>query len=207
MGIEMDKRKYKIILIEKLLGSIPKDLKVFTRYVQAKYYGKEEDLMDADPEQLDEQEMQMQIEQKLAPEGQGETGFYTDADGVYLMDYHIKGFLKEAGNVLKDILKIKNLRSKIDNYVFVFPRYIWLKEKPDGRLERSLRANTPQGPRVSLISSDFIDPVEFEIEIALLPHKELNWKVIETLLDYGKLKGLGQWRNGGYGRFTWERVK
>jgi hypothetical protein len=83
-----------------------------------------------------------------------------------------------------------------------------LKEKPDGRLERPLRANTPQGPRVSLVSSDYVDAgVEFEITITLLPHKELKWKIVEQLLDYGKLKGLGQWRNGGWGRFEWEKVK
>jgi len=204
---EFESRRYKIILLEKLLGSLPKNKELFRKYVQEKYYGNSEDLTDEDPEQLDEQEMQQQIEQKMTPDGDNETGFFSDPDGIYLKAYQIKGFLKEAGNVLKQALKIKNLKSKIDNYVFVEPDWIWLKEHPDGALQRPLRAMTPQGPRVSLVSSDYIDPMSFEIKITLLPHKELNFKVIEALLDYGKFKGLGQWRNAGYGRFKWERVK
>lgn len=26
-------------------------------------------------------------------------------------------------------------------------------------------------------------------------------------VPYGSLKGLGQWRNGGWGRFVWERME
>jgi hypothetical protein len=28
--------------------------------------------------------------------------------------------------------------------------------------------------------------------------------VVREWLDYGKLRGLGQWRNSGKGRFSWE---
>jgi len=200
----MEQRKYKIKLTEPLLGTIPKDQQIFSRYVQSKYYGDDMD----DPDITDEKDMQRQQEISAVPSGEGETGFFTDADGIYIMGHHVKGFLKEAGNVLKDVVKVKALRSKIDNFLFVEPRYIYLKEKPDGRLERPLRANTPQGPRVSLVSSDYVDAgVEFEITITLLPHKELKWKIVEQLLDYGKLKGLGQWRNGGRKALSTERVK
>ena len=37
----MEQRKYKIKLTEPLLGSIPKDQQIFSRYVQSKYYGVE----------------------------------------------------------------------------------------------------------------------------------------------------------------------
>ena len=31
--------------------------------------------------------------------------------------------------------------------------------------------------------------------------------IVETALEYGRYCGLGQWRNGGYGRFTWKRIE
>ncbi len=196
----MQELKYRITLIEKMLGTVPKSKEVFSRYIASERTGPEE--------------------MANVPEGEesGYTGFFTKPDGVYLYDYHIKGFLKEAGNVLKETAgkedaktgkptAIKNLKSKLDNYVFVFPREIYLKENPDGVLERPLRAMTMQGPRVSLAKSDYVDAgLSFEILIKLLPHKEINREVIEKLLDYGQLKGLGQWRNGSWGRFEWERV-
>ena len=32
-------------------------------------------------------------------------------------------------------------------------------------------------------------------------------EAVETALEYGRYCGLGQWRNGGYGRFTWKRIE
>jgi hypothetical protein len=29
---------------------------------------------------------------------------------------------------------------------------------------------------------------------------------IRDCLDYGALKGMGQWRSGGWGRFSWEQI-
>lgn len=29
---------------------------------------------------------------------------------------------------------------------------------------------------------------------------------VREWLDYGMLRGLGQWRNSGKGRFTWEEI-
>ena len=185
----MEELKYRITLIEKMLGTIPKNKEVFSRYIATERTG---------PEEISN-----------VPEGEesGYTGFFTKPDGIYLYDYHIKGFLKEAGNVLKEAVKIKNLKSKMHNYVFVFPREIYLKNKPDGVLERPLRAMTMQGPRVSLAKSDYVDAgLSVEITIKLLPHKEISREVIEKLLDYGQLKGLGQWRNGSWGRFEWEKM-
>jgi len=196
-------RAYKIILVEKLLGTIPKNKELFTKWVLDKYYNGD----DVDPEIQEEYDMNKEIEESLAPEGEGETGFFTDSDGIYIMDYHVRGFLKNAGNVLKDILGIRNLRSKIENYVFVLPRHIFLKKKPDGRLQRPLRGQTPRGVRVTLVSSDYVNEgTSFNIVIEKFRHREITWNVIESLLDYGSRQGLCQWRTGGYGRFKWERI-
>lgn len=186
----MIKANYQITLTEKMLGTVPKNPEVFSRYIQTERTGEDEIAN--------------------VPEGQesGYTGFYTDENGIYLYDYHIKGFLKEAGNVLKDQAKITALKSKLDNYLFIFPRKIYLKSKPDGVLERPLRAMTMQGPRVSLAKSDYVEAgTTFEVEIVILPNKwNIDLALVESLMDYGALKGLGQWRNASFGRFCWERL-
>lgn len=71
-----------------------------------------------------------------------------------------------------------------------------------------------QGPRVSVSASEIIRPGwEIEFTLALIANEKtaksvaLTWNVIEEALNYGSFKGLGQWRNGQNGRFTWEQVK
>ncbi len=184
----MEKKSYTIQLITEMLGTVTKDPEVYKTYIESKK-----------PEGVTEDEYLTveKIEEK------GWTGFHADDKGLFIYEYMIKGFLKAAGNVLKESLKIKALRSKIDDYVFISPRRIYLgKERPDGYIERPLRAMTMQGPRVTLARSDKINEgQEIEFTITLLPHKEINWKVIDKLLAHGELMGLGQFRNGGYGRF------
>lgn len=178
----------KIKLVTEMLGTVPKDKEVYSTFIATK-----------NPKGIDNEEVQSieEIEEK------GWTGFHSDENGIFVYDYFIKGFLKNAGNVLKDELKIKNLRAKIGDYVFVFPRKIYIGKSVNGSLERPLRAQTMQGPRVTLARSDYINAgTEIEFAIRLLQHKEITWDVIHELLKYGELQGLGQFRNGGYGRFV-----
>jgi hypothetical protein len=142
-----------------------------------------------------------------------------DKDQCCLMDYQFMGFMKEAGNTLKSIIEyevfskgarskkkgIKNLRSKLSQFLYIGPRIIHLGRTPDGIYERPLQTMSMKGPRTCLASSEIINPeLSFEIIIGLLPHEELSWVVIEQLLEYGQFKGLGQFRGGGYGRFAFD---
>ncbi len=181
------------ILTEPILGTIPKDRNVFENFVmdQAKTEvekNKASDDVDRVPEET---------------ESRGWTGFYEDDAGhPSLMDYQFKGFLKNAGNVLKAALKVPNLRSHVNDTVFVNPRYIQLAEKPDDVLERPLRAMTMQGPRVSLVRSDLINPgKQYSLELQVLEGSKVTEDVLKGILSYGELSGLLQWRNAGYGRF------
>lgn len=181
------------VLTEPILGTIPKDRNVFENFVQDQAKtemekGRASEDADRVPEEV---------------ESRGWTGFYEDELGhPILMDYQFKGFLKNAGNILKDSVKVKNLRSHINDTVFINPRYIHLADKVDGVLERPLRAMTMQGPRVSLMRSDRIDPGrEYQLEIQLLDGGKVTEDILRALLSYGELSGLLQWRNGGYGRF------
>lgn len=183
----------KFELIEPILGTIPKNRKVFENFVmdQAKTEmekGRAAEDVDRVPEEV---------------ESRGWTGFYEDDEGhPILMDYQFKGFLKNAANILKDALKIKNLRSHLENTVFVSPRYIQLAEKADDVLERPLRAMTMQGPRVSVMRSDMINPGrQYTLSLQVLEGSKVTEVALREILSYGELTGLLQWRNGGYGRF------
>ncbi len=134
-----------------------------------------------------------------------------------LFDYQFKGFLKEAVNILCETHAAKPVavgKSKItkftakrivDNYVFVRPRKIRLCALADmGPIcTRPLRAETMQGPRVCLASSETVKAgTSFEIEVVLFfPGLE---PVIAEAMDYGAFKGLGGWRNSGKGVFSYE---
>lgn len=185
----MEKRKFTIELTTEMLGTVAQDPEVYKTYIESKK-----------PEALNGEDEYLTVN-KI--EEKGWTGFHRDEKGLFIYEYMVKGFLKAAGNVMKDSLKLKALRSKIDDFLFISPRRIYLgQDKADGLIERPLRAMTMQGPRVTLARSDYINAGKrIEFEIILLPHKELSWEVIENLLKYGELMGLGQFRNGGYGRF------
>lgn len=200
--MKVTREKFKISFTEPLLGSSPADQEIFTRFVASK----------APAEWLTTEESDTLPERN---DSTGVTVFHEDENGLFLYNYLVKGFLKESGNNLKDCgdIGVKNLRSKIDNYVFVQPRRIYLVRdgkriiEPDRMLERPLRGMTPLGPRVSLVSSEAVDPpVEIEFTVELVENKEVTFEIIHKLLDYGALKGMGQWRNGGWGTFTWEEL-
>lgn len=196
-----------------VLGTIPKDRKVFENFVMDQ--AKKEIEKDRAAEDVD------RVPEEV--ESRGWTGFYEEDGHPVLMDYQFKGFLKNAGNVLKNsvgtkTVKVKNpkdgesptktekgianLRSHIEQTVFVHPRFIELAEKPDDVLERPLRAMTQQGPRVSVMRSDLINPGrQYTLELQVLESSVVTEKVLRDLLSYGELSGLLQWRNGGYGRF------
>lgn len=188
-------REYHITLTGRVLGTIPKDKNIYETFVGTKM------------PYPDQKKIEDELSHVQEVEEKGWTGFFTDEEkGLFLVHYQFKGFLKHAGNVLRETVGVKNLRSKIDDFVFVHPEKIYLgKTKPDGVLERSLRVMTLSGERVCLARSDYVENVSFDVSIELLPHKELTWEIIERILDHGRLMGLGQFRNGGYGRFLTER--
>lgn len=180
--------KVTIRLTEPMLGTIPYNKEVYARFIETK---KPQEIQEGETETVQE------------AEEKGWTGFHKDEGGIFIYDYMIRGFLKQAGNTLKDSLKVKNLRAKINDYIFVFPRQIYpspSKEKADGILERPLRCQTMQGPRTTVVRSDYLTiGTEFSFEVHVLKPEFVEY--LRLLLDYGQYQGLGQWRNGSYGRF------
>lgn len=102
--------------------------------------------------------------------------------------------------------KLSAYKKVIDGLIFPQPRMIPIKVNGKiGDCQRPLRAQTAQGERVSLANSEEIpagSTCEFEI---LLMDESLENAVLEWL-DYGVLRGIGQWRNSGKGRFTFDII-
>lgn len=135
----------------------------------------------------------------------------------FIYDYQIRGFFKDACGALRRAdgtldggdenlsKKLAAHKSVIDGCVFVGPREIPLNVPEDLEedvCERPLRAETPQGPRVALARSETV-PAGTTLDIEISLTKADLWPTVKQWLDYGQLRGLGQWRNSGKGRFTW----
>lgn len=140
----------------------------------------------------------------------GMTVFPRDEKGNPIAwDYQWKGFFKDAAGALRKVpgkvsSKIKAYKKEIDGLVFPEPRMIPIQFDDEmGICQRPLRGQTAQGERIALASSESIPAGAYmEFEIRLLSKEHKDW--ILEMLDYGKLRGFGQWRNSGKGRFTYQ---
>lgn len=149
----------------------------------------------------------------------GMTVFPRDAEGrPVLYDYQVKGFFKDSCGMLARIGgktetgkkravnesgKISAHKKVIDGLVFVSPRMIPIEMNGViGDCQRPLRAQTAQGERVSLANSEEI-PAGSRCEFDVLCMDDSHEAAVREWLDYGALRGIGQWRNSGKGRFTY----
>jgi len=218
-----------------MLGTAPANPEVYSNHIAIK---KNRDLMkaavlkkDTDTiEKIKAEDIEIAAEEAelLPQEDKGITVIRRDETGLLLMDFMIRGFLKESAEAVSGGWGI---RSKIDKWMFVTPRKIYLKR--DGEIikdlaldaqkngvtdtfERPLRAQTMQGPRVTLAKSEQVAAgftVSFQIKVLPLGEKGSKesaatpWKfdeaTIKSWLDYGQLSGIGQFRTGSYGRFSY----
>jgi hypothetical protein len=192
--METEKHLLKVVFITPVLGTQPqKD--VTSEFIGGKFKDNGGALPEDELETLDE---------NLA---KGTTAFHKIDGAPVFFDYQVKGFIKEAGRTFNGLDGVKALRSKIDSLVFVKPRVIEI-EMPENSvieyLERPLRAETAQGPRVSLARSEML-PVGTKFTCTLEVYRgQVTFEILRDLLTYGANKGIGQWRNGGYGRFEFE---
>ena len=151
----------------------------------------------------------------------GMTVFPRNAYGQPIIwDYQVKGFFKDACGMLSRIggkdettgkkkkvnesSKLTAYKKIIDGLIFVQPRQIpIIFDGEMGICQRPLRAQTMQGERVALAMSEEI-PAGAEIRFDVICLADENEAAVLEWLDYGILRGLGQWRNSGKGRFGYE---
>lgn len=207
----MKKLTAKLTTFEPILGTSPNNAEIYREFIASK-------APDAST-----------VEDEVAAVGadsvaeKGTTVFPRDENGKpFFWDYQIKGMFKDACQMLARVpgkdengkkiksgnesAKLTAYKKVIDGLIFVQPRKIPVQF--DGEIEicqRPLRAQTAQGERVALAASEQI-PAGAEITFSVICLNDEHVKAVREWLDYGFLRGLGQWRNSGMGRFTWEEL-
>ncbi|MFP3156321.1 hypothetical protein LQZ18_18235 [Lachnospiraceae bacterium ZAX-1] len=197
--------KAKITFIEPILGTSPTDPEIYESYIGNNA---------PDAPSLSEEIEAVGREEVIE---KGMTVFPRNENGKpMLWDYQVKGFLKDACGVLGRVKagegktlssSIKAYKKIIDGLIFVFPRQIEINtDKEITTCQRPLRAQTAQGERIALaMSEEIAQGATIDIEIRMLDGA--HEPIVKEWLDYGVLRGIGQWRNSGKGRFTWEEIK
>ena len=191
--------KVKITLLEEMLGTSSANPDVHREYIASKA---------VDASTIEDEVAAIGVDATVE---KSMTVFPRENGQPIMYDYQIKGFFKDACGSLARVPgtisnKTKAYKKVIDGTVFVMPRKIYFDLSGKiGNCQRPLRAETAQGPRVALANSETIPTgSSFTAEIMLLD--EGAEKLVREWLDYGKLRGLGQWRNSGKGRFEWKEV-
>lgn len=198
-------RKYHVRFdfTEDILGSTPDTQEVYETYVQAKV-------------------RTANVNGHYATNGRDEletlsvardkTDFHRLGNTPILYEYVFKGFMKESCAHLR-ALGGKTLSSELTTYktiinagILIKPRRVPLRLAggPTFDFSRILRTDTAQGPRnvpVCSVSAPANTWLEFEMHV-------MGNIITEALLtewfDRGEWVGLGQWRSGGWGRFTYQ---
>lgn len=206
----MKTMKVRITLIDEILGTAPNDQEIYGSFIASK---------SPDAATREEEIASVGVDEVIE---KGMTVFSRDEEGrPFLWDYQIKGFFKDACSMLQRVTgkdettgkkkkaanessKITAYKKIIDGLIFVFPRKILINFDGEiGSCQRPLRAQTAQGERIALANSETIPAgATMDIEIKLL--SDDHEKAVIEWLEYGFLRGLGQWRNSGKGRFTYE---
>lgn len=207
----MTKLTARITLTEEALGTCPNNENVYRDYIASKA---------PDAASTEDEIAAIGVEEVTE---NGKTVFARTPDGVpAIFDYQIKGMFKDDCQMLSRLTskgpdgkkpaaanessKIKAYKKVIDGLIFVQPRLIPFSFDGEvGECQRSLRAQTAQGDRIALAYSETV-PSGATLTFDVICMDDSHVAAVREWLDYGFLRGLGQWRNSGKGRFTWEEL-
>lgn len=196
----MKELKVRVTFLEEILGTASNDPEIHAEFIASK-----------SPDALTREEEVAAVGVDEVIE-KSKTVFPRDTDGNPIMwDYQVKGFFKDSCGMLRKVTgsvssKIKAYKKEIDGLIFVKERMI--KINFDGKIgscQRPLRAQTAQGERISLANSETI-PAGCYIDFTVCCLCDAHINAVREWLDYGELRGMGQWRNSGKGRFKWEEL-
>ncbi len=152
----------------------------------------------------------------------GWTGFKSDTNGLFVEHRQVKAMLKEAANILRDVLGIKAFRSKIAELIFLEGdtqfgegRIHLDRLTPDGFEERPVHAMTPSGPITALKRVDYVDTptIQFTLKILhkpVLDQDKKKWwakDFLPVLFEYASENGFGADRSQEKGKFRLTRLE
>lgn len=208
----MEKIKVRVTFIEGVLGTASNNKEIYSEFIASKA---------PDAPSAEEEIAAVGVNEVVE---KGTTVFPRMEDGTpFMYDYQIRGAFKDACGMLSKLTgrdevtgkkkkavnessKITAYKKVIDGLIFVQPRKIPIKFDGDITIcQRPLRAQTAQGERIALASSEEI-PAGAQIEFTVLCLSADHVAAVKEWLDYGVLRGFGQWRNSGKGKYVWEEL-
>lgn len=199
--MEMYTIKCRVKFMEELLGTASNNPEIHSDFIASKA---------PDAKSAEEEIAAIGIEESIE---KSMTVFPRNPNGEpILFDYQVKGFFKDACGVLRKVTgtkasKIKAYKKEIDGLLFVYPRMIPLQMFGElTECQRPLRAQTAQGERIALAHSEAA-PAGTEIEFTIECLTKDMYDLARELMDYGRMRGIGQWRNSGKGRFEWAEIE
>lgn len=218
-------------LISEMLGTASADPKIYADYIFGKYKGTDkacrlkEEIESLKCKHMEDGGEEVAAEKAAIEEvtAKGITIFRrNDDDCPILLDYQIKGFFKTAFRSFVDFreeitinkrkgggVKIGSTTYKrvVDTGIFVSPRQIPLVIPEGGNIaivERPLRIDSfPE--RTAIATSETV-PVGTRFEFTVTAQCPELYPHIKEALNYGECHGMGAWRGGGHGRFTWQEM-
>lgn len=207
---------FKWTFLEGLLGTSTANEEIYREYLASKVPSME--LVDEEAETIANSSAEEQFARAM-------TIFPKLEDGTpFQYDYQVKGYFKDTCGALNRLTgkdpetgkkakavnessKMKAFKKEIDGNIFVFPRKIPIRFEGEITIcQRPLRASTPQGERVALSASEEI-PTGATMEFWVLCLNDAHVKAVNEWMEFGILRGTGQWRNSGKGRFTYELIE
>lgn len=196
----MKEMRVRLTLLEEMLGTASNNKDIHAEYIASKA----PDAKNREQE-IEAIGVEAEIEKSM-------TVFPRSSDGRPIMwDYQIKGLFKDACGMLRKVTgtessKMKAYKKTVDGLIFINEREIPIQfDGQIGSCQRPLRAQTAQGERVSLANSETV-PAGSVLEFTIKCLVDSDMKAVREWLDYGELRGLGQWRNSGKGKFRWEEI-
>lgn len=196
----MKEMRVRVTLLEELLGTASNNAQIHEEFIASKA---------PDAKNREEEIAAIGVDAEVE---KSMTVFPRDENGKpFFWDYQIRGFFKDACGMLRKVTGTKSsglkaYKKEIDGLIFINERRIPINFDGEiGNCQRPLRAQTAQGERISLANSETI-PAGATMEFTIQCLVDADMAAVIEWLDYGKLRGLGQWRNSGKGRFSWEVI-
>jgi len=227
----MNSLKIHITFLQDVLGSSNNNPKVFKEFHTSKAptpeAASEESIavLGKDVSSMTEEQVEALTDENIEKQT---TVFPRMPDGtIHAWDYQFRGFFKEALAVGTEVSEkaVKGLskwtvRKTVDSMLFIKERRIPLLDasgQPISKVElfeRPLRAQTMRGEQICLARSEII-PAGSQCYFTLKWLENKNPKSTQKItkealiwaLDYGALKGFGQWRSGSWGSFEYSIIE
>lgn len=189
-----------LTLTEEMLGMAPGDPAIYEKYIAS---------LAPDAQSTEDEVAAIGTDKVLDSKM---TVFPRDSDGKPLIwDYQVRGFFKDSIGMLRrapgtECSKVKTYKKLVDGLLFCFPRQIPITipdTAPISNCQRPLRTSGPTGERTALAISETVPAGStMDFSLTMLADDMEPW--VRECLDYGIVRGLGQWRNSGKGKFTYK---